>query len=52
MKNRIVDSEELSEEEVFEKSIRPEVLDEYVGQTEIKEKLRVFIKAAKMRNEP
>ena len=52
MKNRIVDGEELKEEELFEKSIRPEKLDEYVGQTEIKENLRVFIKAAMMRNEP
>lgn len=51
MENRIIDSE-LKEEDFFEKSIRPERLDEYVGQTEIKENLRVFIKAAMMRNEP
>lgn len=51
MENRIVDGVE-KEEDVFEKNIRPEYLDEYVGQTEIKENLRVFIKAAKMRNEP
>ena len=40
-----------NKEEMFEKSIRPAVLDEYVGQKEIKENLEVFIKAAKMRNE-
>ena len=51
MENRLVDVEE-KEEDIFEKSIRPEKLDEYVGQTEIKENLRVFIKAALMRNEP
>ncbi len=51
MDDRIVSSE-LKEEDLFEKSIRPEKLDEYVGQNEIKENLRVFIKAAKMRNEP
>ena len=33
-------------------SIRPERLDEYIGQTEVKENIRVFIEAAKMRNEP
>ena len=33
-------------------NIRPESLDEYVGQTEVKENIRVFIEAAKMRNEP
>ena len=51
MENRIVDGIE-REEDIFEKNIRPEYLDEYVGQNEIKENLRVFIKAAKMRNEP
>ena len=51
MDNRIISSES-REEDLFEKSIRPEYLDEYVGQTEIKENLRVFIKAAMMRDEP
>ncbi len=51
MKDRIIDAEE-KEEDVFEKNIRPQSLDEYVGQTEIKENLRVFIKAALMREEP
>ena len=51
MEQRIFDANE-QEEDIFEKSIRPENLDEYVGQDEIKENLRVFIKAAKMRNEP
>ena len=51
MENRIFDNTE-REEDIFEKNIRPESLDEYVGQNEIKENLRVFIKAAKMRNEP
>ena len=41
----------LKEEDIFEKNIRPECLDEYIGQDEIKENLRVFIKAAKMRDE-
>lgn len=51
MEDRIFDSSEKAED-IFEKNIRPEYLDEYVGQEEIKENLRVFIKAAKMRNEP
>ncbi len=51
MDDRIV-STELKDEDIFEKNIRPESLDEYVGQNEIKENLRIFIKAAKMRNEP
>ncbi len=40
------------EEDSFEESIRPQELDEYVGQKEIKENLDIFMKAAKMRNEP
>ena len=51
MENRIIGTDERAED-IFEKNIRPECLDEYVGQDEIKENLRVFIKAAKMRNEP
>ncbi len=49
--DRIVSTEELNED-IFDQNIRPDNLDEYVGQNEIKENLRVFIKAAKMRNEP
>ena len=34
-----------------EASLRPQTLKEYVGQTDLKENLEVFIKAAKMRDE-
>ena len=50
MDTRIITSDELKEDN-FEKNIRPESLQEYVGQQEIKENLDVFIKAAKMRDE-
>lgn len=49
--DRIIDTQNQNED-IFEQNIRPDNLDEYVGQNEIKENLRVFIKAAKMRNEP
>ena len=51
MKDRIFDGEEQTTDN-FETNIRPEYLDEYVGQTEVKENIRVFIKACKMRDEP
>lgn len=51
MEERVIDANEKNED-VFEKNIRPQSLDEYVGQTEIKENLRIFIKAALMRGEP
>jgi len=39
------------EEDTFETSIRPDSIDEYIGQSEVKENLKVFIEAAKMREE-
>ncbi len=47
---RIISAEEL-DSDAFEQSLRPLSLDEYVGQEEIKENLRIFIEAAKMREE-
>ncbi len=47
---RIVSGEEL-EEDTFETSIRPDSIDEYIGQAELKENLNIFMKAAKMRGE-
>jgi len=48
---RIVEIEKVSFEEGYEKSLRPQNLDEYIGQEQIKKNLKVFIKAAKKRNE-
>ncbi len=50
MNESIVTNKELKEDE-FESSIRPDSLDEYIGQEEIKSNLEVFIKACKMRDE-
>ena len=44
----------LSNEELYEDgmdNIRPQTLDEYIGQTEAKENIKVFIKSALMRGE-
>ncbi|MGM9992953.1 MAG: Holliday junction branch migration DNA helicase RuvB [Candidatus Bruticola sp.] len=41
-----------AEESESEKSLRPHNISEYVGQTDIVDNLRVFIKAAKQRREP
>lgn len=51
MEDRLIDANE-KYEDIFDKSIRPESLSEYVGQDKIKNNLKVFIEAAKMRNEP
>lgn len=39
------------DEEKVEQSIRPALIDEYIGQSEVKENMKVFIEAAKMRGE-
>ncbi len=49
--DRVVSEEEIVEDN-FEQNIRPNSLDEYVGQAEVKENLSIFIKAAKLREEP
>jgi len=48
---RVVEVEKFEIEESFETNLRPEIWDEYIGQESIKENLKVFIQAAKMRNE-
>ena len=47
---RIITEDKLVEDN-FEKNIRPDNLEEYVGQSEVKENLEIFIKAAKLREE-
>ena len=47
MDDRIITSDKLEDD----LNIRPNSIDEYIGQTEAKENLNIFIKAAKMRNE-
>lgn len=39
-------------EKSWENVLRPTHFDEFPGQTEVKEKLKVFVQAAKIRNEP
>lgn len=50
MEERIVTNEKLVEDH-FEQNIRPERLEDYIGQSEVKENLRIFIQAALMREE-
>lgn len=49
MDERIVSPELLNEED---ENIRPERIDDYIGQQEVKENIKVFIKSALIREEP
>lgn len=50
MEEKVLRQKEL-EEDGFENSIRPDSIDEYIGQKEVKENLKIFIEAAKLRSE-
>ena len=53
MDNRKVISTEIQEEDIkIEKNLRPQRLDDYIGQAKAKENLKVYIEAAKGRGEP
>ena len=39
-------------EEVIENSLRPKSITEYIGQTKVKENMKIYIEAAKQRGEP
>ena len=41
-----------NEEERMENSLRPQNLDEYIGQNKVKENMKIYIESAKKRNEP
>lgn len=48
---RLITSSLLDEDETSEYSLRPRFLSEYIGQRNVKEHMRVYIQAAKLRNE-
>ena len=48
---RIINTGETTEDKVLMQSLRPKSLDEYIGQDNIREKMKVYISAAKSRNE-
>lgn len=50
--DRIITSNLTEEDLDVEYSLRPQRLKEYIGQWKVKERLDIFLKAAKMRNEP
>ncbi len=48
----VVTNYNLMDDNTLDNTIRPESIDEYIGQTDVKENIRIFVEAAKMRNEP
>ncbi|MFZ3576423.1 Holliday junction branch migration DNA helicase RuvB [Virgibacillus sp. DJP39] len=52
MEERMVTGEMQEDDSVVELSLRPTMLNQYIGQDKVKENLHIFIQAAKMRREP
>lgn len=51
MGKRIITTESLEEDKKIENHLRPQMLEDYIGQTKAKEMLRIYIQAAKERGE-
>lgn len=50
--NPTLDDTEQNEDQVLDRSLRPTRFDDFVGQVQIKDNLRVFVEAARKRGEP
>jgi len=50
--HRITSPEPVDDEKDFDRSLRPRSFDEFVGHEKLKDNLRIFIEAARMRGEP
>lgn len=52
MNKRVITTELMEEDIGIENHLRPKLLKDYIGQTGVKEKLKIYIEAAKQREEP
>lgn len=51
MERRVINTDETVEDRQLEPKIRPQTLDDYIGQSKLKEMMKVYIQAAKQRGE-
>lgn len=51
MEKRVISTQVQEEDIKIEKSLRPQTLDDYIGQQKAKENLKIYIEAAKQRGE-
>ncbi len=51
MEERIINPSSQIDDHIYDKDLRPKSLDEYLGQTKVKEKISIFIEAAKKRGD-
>lgn len=51
MGNRMIETNLIEEDIKIEGSLRPQTLDDYIGQSKVKENLKIYIEAAKQRHD-
>ena len=51
MSERILSGEAIGQDEYIELSLRPQMLTQYIGQQQVKDNLKIFIEAARLRGE-
>lgn len=51
MGNRMIETNLIEEDIKIEGSLRPQTLDDYIGQSKVKDSLKIYIEAAKQRND-
>lgn len=51
MDERLISGDASREDDLIEFSLRPQLLEQYIGQDKVKDNLRIFIEAAKLRSE-
>ncbi|WP_291973010.1 Holliday junction branch migration DNA helicase RuvB [Candidatus Symbiopectobacterium sp.] len=49
--DRLISAQEMPEEEIIDRAIRPRMLAEYVGQPQVREQMEIFIEAARKRGD-
>lgn len=49
--DRLISAQEMPEEEIIDRAIRPNMLAEYVGQPQVREQMEIFIEAARKRGD-
>lgn len=51
MANRMIETNLIEEDIKIEGSLRPQTIDDYIGQSKVKDNLKIYIEAAKQRND-
>ncbi|HAD69704.1 MAG TPA: Holliday junction branch migration DNA helicase RuvB [Acinetobacter radioresistens] len=49
--DRLVSAGSVTQEEIVDRAIRPKLLDEYIGQPQVRSQMEIFIQAAKLRGD-